>query len=150
MSAFRRQAQIDVPVERLWDLVGNPERHPEWWPRVIEVSGERFEQGDEYVQVTRTPLGEGTSHFAIERMDEELHEIHMRCQTSGTFARWLLTPAQEGTFVELDIGMDPKGPGYAIYDRTLGRLYFRRWADQSLDGLREAAAPAESAPGARA
>jgi hypothetical protein len=26
-----------------------------------------------------------------------------------------------------------------IFDRAAGRVYFRRWASQSLDGLREAA-----------
>jgi uncharacterized protein YndB with AHSA1/START domain len=144
MSACRRQAQLETSVERLWELVGNPERHPEWWPRVIEVSGERFEQGDEYVQVTRSPFGRGTTNFEIERLDD-LREIRIRCQASGTFARWLLTPAQDGTFVELDVGMDPKNVGFRVYDRTLGRSYFRRWAEESLDALRVAGSPAAAA-----
>src|SRR5262245_18460850 len=48
MSAYRQQALLDAPLEEVWPLVGTPARHPEWWPRVIEVRGERFEQGDEY------------------------------------------------------------------------------------------------------
>jgi hypothetical protein len=148
MSLCRTQAQLDASVERLWELVGNPRRHPEWWPRVIEVDGERFEQGDLYAQVTRSPTGNVSSNFAIEQLDGELHEIHMRCQSTGMFARWALTPAQEGTFVELDVGMDPKGLPNKAFDRLLGRTYFRRWADQSLDGLRGAAEPAAADPGA--
>jgi hypothetical protein len=66
----RRQAQLDAPLEALWSLVGFPNRYPEWWPRVVEVQGERFEEGDEYVQVTRTPGGRSRSHFLVEHRDD--------------------------------------------------------------------------------
>ena len=33
----RQQALIEVPVETLWELVGDVRRHPEWWPRIIDV-----------------------------------------------------------------------------------------------------------------
>ena len=36
--------------------------------------------------------------------------------------------------------MDPASVGYWIFDATLGRLYFRRWPDQSLAALEEVAA----------
>src|SRR5436190_22052424 len=108
MSAHRQQAHIDAPVEAVWSLVGTPPRYPEWWPRVIEVQGERFEQGDEYVQVTQNPQGEVTTNFLVER-SLDLREIRMSCQLTGTYAHWLLVPAQGGTFVELVMGMDPKG-----------------------------------------
>ena len=57
VSAHRQQARLDAPIEEVWSLIGAPRRYPEWWPRVIEVHGERFEEGDEYVQVTRDPSG---------------------------------------------------------------------------------------------
>jgi hypothetical protein len=53
MSAYRRQAHLDASLEVVWGFVGTPSRYPEWWPRVVEVRGERFEEGDEYAQVTR-------------------------------------------------------------------------------------------------
>ena len=137
MSAHRRQAQIDAPVEQIWELVGNPARHPEWWPRVIEVSGERFDEGDEYVQVTRSMFGKAETNFLVERLDE-LREIRMRCQHSGTYADWVLTGAQGGTFVELELGMQPLATRFRVFDSTAGRLFFRRWADESLEGLRQA------------
>ena len=34
MSAYRQQALIDVPITTVWGLVSDPNRHPEWWPRV--------------------------------------------------------------------------------------------------------------------
>jgi hypothetical protein len=139
MSAYRQQAHIDAPLEAVWALVGTPSRHPEWWPRVIEVRGERFEEGDEYAQVTKDPVGgRSETNFLLERC-RELREIRMTCQLTGMYADWLLTPAQGGTFVEVEIGMQPRRLGDRIFDNSLGRIYFRRWTSESLEGLRQAA-----------
>ena len=139
MSAYRQQAHIDAPLEAVWDLVGTPRRHPEWWPRVIEVRGERFEEGDEYAQVTKDPVGgRSETNFLLERR-QDLREIRMTCQLTGMYADWLLTPAQGGTFVEVEIGMQPRRLGDRIFDSSLGRIYFRRWTSESLEGLRQAA-----------
>jgi len=102
------------------------------------VRGESFEEGEEYVQVTRDPTGNAQSNFLIERRDD-LREIRMSCQLTGAYAHWWLTEAQGGTFVELEMGMEPRRLGHRVFDRTLGRRYFRSWGDQSLDALREAA-----------
>lgn len=138
MSAHRQQAHLDAPIEVVWDLVGTPGRYPEWWPRVIEVRGERFEEGDEYAQVTKTPIGRSESNFLLERRDD-LREIRMSCQLTGMYAEWLLTPAQGGTFIEVEMGMQARRLGDRIFDRATGKSYFRRWTSESLDGLREAA-----------
>jgi hypothetical protein len=138
MSTHRQQALVDAPLEVVWDLVGSPSRYPEWWPRVIEVRGERFEEGDEYAQVTKNPIGTSESNFLLTRRDN-LHEIRMSCQLTGMYANWLLTPAQGGTFVEVEMGMEARRLGDRIIDRAVGKSYFRRWTNQSLDGLREAA-----------
>jgi uncharacterized protein YndB with AHSA1/START domain len=135
-SAHRQQARLDAPIEEVWSLVGAPGRYPEWWPRVIEVRGERFEEGDEYVQVTRARSGRVRSSFLIERA-RDLREIRMSCELTGTYAHWFLTPAQGGTFVELEMGMEPKRFGDRLFDRTMGKRYFRSWSQQSLDALRE-------------
>jgi Polyketide cyclase / dehydrase and lipid transport len=139
VSAYRTQAHLEAPLEVVWGLVGTPSRHPEWWPRVIEVRGERFEQGDEYAQVTRNPKGRIETSFLVERRDDP-REIVMLCQLTGTYADWLLTPAQGGTFVELEMGMQSRRLGDRVFDVTTGKAYFRRWADESLDALRRAAA----------
>jgi hypothetical protein len=144
MSAYRQQAHIDAPLEAVWDLVGTPRRHPEWWPRVIEVRGERFEEGDEYAQVTKDPVGgRSETNFLLERR-QDLREIRMTCQVTGMYADWLLTPAQGGTFVEVEIGMQPRRLGDRIFDGSFGRIYFRRWTSESLDGLRQAALAAQA------
>ncbi len=136
MSASRQHVHLDAPLEEVWGLVGFPNRYPEWWPRVIEVEGERFEEGDEYVQVTRDPTGSVKTSFLIERV-RDLREIRMSCGLTGTYANWLLTAAQGGTFVELEMGMNPKRISDRLFDRTLGKRYFRSWSQQSLDALRE-------------
>jgi uncharacterized protein YndB with AHSA1/START domain len=138
VSAQRQQAHLDAPVETVWSLVGVPNRYPDWWPRIIEVRGERFEQGDEFVQIVRDPSGAVESNFLLDRV-EDLHEIRMTCQLTGTYAHWVLTPAQGGTFVDLELGMDPKGFGHRVFDMAAGRLYFRSWAQKSLAALEEAA-----------
>ena len=145
MSSVRRQALIEAPVESIWALIGNPERHPQWWPRVIEVRGQRFEPGDQYVQVTRGAFGSAETKFLIERREENLHAIRMQCQLTHTYAEWVLTSAQGGTFVDLELGMQPQKLPYRVFDATMGPMYFRRWAEQSLDGLRTAVDDKQSA-----
>jgi uncharacterized protein YndB with AHSA1/START domain len=145
MSVCRRQALIKAPPPRVWELVGNPMRHPEWWPRVIEVRGERFDEGSRYAQVTKSPTGKGETTFEVERL-EDLREVQLRCTETGTYARWLLTEAQGNTFVDVEFGMDPATLGNRLFDSAFGRLYFRRWLEQSIDALERAA---ESSPADR-
>ena len=137
---------IDASVEQVWQLVGDPRRHPEWFPRVIEVNGERFDEGEEYAQVTREPSGkEVRTHFLIERMDN-LREIRFACQKTGMYAHWLLTDAQGDTFVDVEMGMQPKHVGQKVFDAVAGRRYFTRWLDQSIDALRRVTGKPTSAP----
>jgi len=146
VSEHRQQAHLDAPLETVWGLVATPSRFPEWWPRVIEVRGERFEEGDEYAQVTRDPIGTTKSNFLIERRDE-LRQIRMKCDLTGAYADWVLTPAQGGTFVELEMGMQPERLSDRAMDLAIGRSYFRRWSRQSLDALAEAARLSPTSPG---
>ena len=136
---------IEAPVELVWELVGNPSRHPEWYPRVIEVNGERFEEGDQYAQVTKDLVGKASTDFMIERMDD-MREIRLVCQATGMYAHWLMTDAQGGTFVDVEMGMHPRTAGSRFFDTVIGRMYFRRWLDQSIDALRRVADRPTSAP----
>ena len=138
VAASHHQAHLDAPLEAVWGLVGTPSRYPEWWPRVIEVRGERFEEGDEYAQVTKELSGTIETNFLLERR-EDLRGIRMSCQLTGAYADWVLTPAQGGTFVELEMGMQAKSFGNRLLDAAIGRSYFRRWSRQSLAALADAA-----------
>jgi uncharacterized protein YndB with AHSA1/START domain len=138
MSMVHSQALINAPPREVWELVGDPRRHPEWWPRVIEVRGERYDEGDNYAQVTREPLGSMETIMSVERL-EEVRQINLRCTKTGTYARWLLTEAQGNTFVDVEFGMDPIRLVDRVMDRTLAKPYFQRWIKQSLEALEEAA-----------
>jgi uncharacterized protein YndB with AHSA1/START domain len=139
VTLFRRQALIDCPVERVWDLVGDPRRHPEWWPRVIEVGGIEEPAGDvEFVQTTRRYGGQvKTTTMRIEEL-EDLRQIHLVCQDTGTFANWHLTEAQGSTFAELEMGMEPATKPMRAFDRVLGKRFYGQWSEQALEGLQEA------------
>ena len=65
--------------------------------------------------------------------------IQTRCLDTGTFTRWLLTEAQGNTFVDVEFGMDPTGLRDRIIDATLGKVYFRRWLEESMAALEEVA-----------
>ncbi|MFL5865935.1 MAG: SRPBCC family protein [Thermoleophilaceae bacterium] len=141
MSAVHEQTLVDAPVPTVWDLVGNPDRYPEWFPRVFEIDGERFEEGAEFVMVSKQPItGRDEAHLLVDRR-EELRELHMHCTLSGMFVHWQLTDAQGGTFVDAEFGMDPLNRRYQAFDFALGRRFFRRWLSEAMTGLKEAASP---------
>ena len=138
MAAHRQQVFIDVPVTTVWELVGDPRRHPEWWPRVVDVQCEGLEEGCIIREVTKSPTGQIETDVSVERL-EDCREIRMRCLNTGTYTRWLLTEARGGTFVDAEFGLDPLDWSGRIFDVVAGRRYFRRWLEQSVDALRAAA-----------
>jgi Polyketide cyclase / dehydrase and lipid transport len=138
MSACRLQAQVDVPPDALWELVGNVERHPEWWPRVIGVQCEGLEEGCSYRQVLKSPMGVIETEVSIERL-ADCRELTLRCMDTGTYAHWLFTEAQGGTFIDVEFGLDPKTARTRVFDVVAGRRYFRQWLQQSIEALRVAA-----------
>jgi Polyketide cyclase / dehydrase and lipid transport len=145
MSECRRQALIDAPIESVWALVRDVNRHPEWWPRVVDVECEGLEEGCSYRQVTESPFGYQELNVVVDRL-EEMRELRIRCTDTGTFVDLALAAAGSGTFVEARFGMDPVSARMRVFDAVAGKRYFRRWLEQSLDAMQHAAVqPAESA-----
>jgi hypothetical protein len=143
MSLYREQALIEAPVTTVWELIGDVDRHPEWWPKVVEVECEGLDEGCNYRMVTMSPMG-GSSEMVVEvERLEGCRELLIRCINTGTYCRWLLTEARGGTFVDAEFGMDPRTTGTRVFDALAGKRYFRRWVGQSLDGLRTAACGSE-------
>ena len=106
---------------------------------MFEIQGQRFEQGAEFVQVSRQPLiGRDEAQMLIDRV-ADLREIRMHCTVSGMFAHWQLTDAQGGTFVHAEFGMDPIRRRDRVIDVAVGRRVFRAWLAEAVDGLRHAA-----------
>jgi uncharacterized protein YndB with AHSA1/START domain len=138
MSLCRQQGFIEAPVATVWDLISDVERHPEWWPRVVEVECEGLEEGCTYRQVEQTPFGKEEMHLLIEDRDE-YRRLNIRCMNTGTFVRFALTEARGGTFVDGEMGMDPKGMVSRAFDAIAGRRFFSSWMTSTLKALREAA-----------
>lgn len=113
------QAQVDVPPEALWMLVGDVERHPEWWPRVIGVQCDGLEQGCSYRQVLKSPIGLIETDVAVEHLDG-CHELLLRCLDTGTYARWLFADAQGGTSSMSSSGSTRRRPGRACSTSSPG------------------------------
>src|SRR5947208_12407010 len=139
MSTIRHQALINGDLERVWRLVGDPSRHAEWWPRVMEVKGDSFAEGDTYRQVTTVTIGRHETTQVVERLDD-LREISTRCLDTGMYANWRFTEAQDATFVDVEMGMLPASLRYRVADAVAGRRYFKRWLEESVDALRAAVA----------
>ena len=138
MSHCRQQVLIEATVDDIWPLVGDPRRHPDWMPRVVQVRGERFEIGDKYAQITQSPVGRTETLMMVDSR-EDLREIRLHCTKTGMFTNWTLTDARGSTFVDAEFGMDAKAFGQRVWDRAFGRRYFRSWMEQAVEALGRAA-----------
>ena len=138
MSDCRRQALIDAPADVVWALVRDVNRHPEWWPRVVDVKCEGLEEGCSYRQVMESPFGYQELDVVVDRLDE-LRELRIRCTNTGTFVDLALTPAGTGTFVDARFGMEAQNTRMRVFDAIAGKRYFRRWLEQSLDAMQRVA-----------
>jgi uncharacterized protein YndB with AHSA1/START domain len=138
MSSTRQQAFVDAPVEIVWELVSDVERHPEWWPRVIEIKCEGLEEGCTYRQVTKTPVGRDEMELFVDRL-EDCRNLSIHCLNTGTFVKMELASAQGGTFVEGEMGMEPLAFQMKVFDAVAGKRYFRNWLEQTLDALQRVA-----------
>lgn len=138
MSVARGQAQIEAPVEAVWELVGDPNRYPEWWPRIIETKCEGIEEGCTYRHVSKGPVGVEEETIAIDRLDE-CREIRIRCLDTGTYMCWQLVEARGGTFVDVEFGMEPARLPHKVFDALAGKRFYRSWLAQSVASLQAAA-----------
>jgi hypothetical protein len=137
MGSFRQQVLIEAPVEAVWAQVGDPNRYPEWTGETVEVEGlETVESGARYQHTQKAPLGQThPTEFVVDAF-EEMREISVRCTVSGWYLHWLLTEAGNDTFAEVEVGMDPTHLGYKAVDSTLGKRWYRRTAENTLEQLR--------------
>jgi hypothetical protein len=138
VAVYRAQAHFDAPLDDVWALVGNPATYPDWWPVAVEIRGETFEVGDVYTQVLEVG-GRRLEYSRIIDRRDELKELRWHCPTTGGFQHWLLSDAQGGTFVDMEMGIrDAPALRYQLFETTVGGWFSKRWAEQAIDGLRRA------------
>jgi uncharacterized membrane protein len=145
VATIKRSVDIAAPAERVWDLLENVRRLPEYSASTDEVreAPERLSAvGQEYVQVGRILGVKLTSRWRVTAI-----EPGRLLANEGTLApgvRYTLTqrlePIPDGTRLEIDID-------YSIPGGALGRLAARAGAEKRaareaqavLDGIRASA-----------
>ena len=138
MSEYRQQAWIDAPIEVVWQLIRDVNRHPEWWPRVVEVKCDGLEEGCTYRSVTESPFGYQELDVVVDRLDE-MREMRIRCINTGTFVDLAVADARGGTFVDARFGMEPQTARTRVFDAVAGKRFFKRWLEQSLAAMQDVA-----------
>ena len=139
-----QQAFIDAPIERVWELLGDPNRHPEWWPEMIEVECADLSEGCRYRGVVKGPFGAAPHDLELDRL-EDCREVSIFCEETGVRTRFVLTEAQGGTFVEGRFTIEPNSIGMKVLGAVTGRRFMHSWLESSLEHLKSSAAPLESA-----
>jgi uncharacterized protein YndB with AHSA1/START domain len=137
-----QQAYIDASPETVWELVGDPNRHPDWWPDVLEVECADLREGCRYRGVVKGPFRASEHDLVLERLDT-CQEVSISCEETGVTTRFVLTAAQGGTFVEGHFAIDPNGIGTKVVAAVGGRRIMRSWLERSLANLKHVA---EGAP----
>ena len=147
MSSWQQQALIEAPVEEVWHAVADPQAYARWAAGVIEVTGAaKLAQDARFQQLTKSPFFPADeTTFRVEAM-EEMREIKLRCEKTGYYSHWVLTPAQDSTFMDVEIGVDPTALQYRLYFGAMGKRHFRRLTEESLDGLRRLLAEGREGP----
>jgi hypothetical protein len=140
----RQQVHIDASPEAIWELVGDPNRHPEWWPEMLEVECADLNEGCRYRGVVKGPFRAEEHELMIERL-EGCQEVSIFCEGTGVTTRFALTDAQGGTFVEGHFAIEPNSIGVKVVAAVTGRRYLRSWLEQSLQNLKRAAESPQAA-----
>jgi uncharacterized protein YndB with AHSA1/START domain len=140
-----QQTFIDAPVEHVWELVGDPNRHAEWWPEVLEVECADLKEGCRYRGVMKGPFGAAAHDLLVDRL-EECREVSIFCEGTGVTTRFVLAEAQGGTFVEGCFTIEPNTIGMKVIGAVAGRRFMHSWLERSLENLKSATEPLPSAP----
>jgi hypothetical protein len=133
-----QQAFIDAPAPVVWELVGDPNRHPDWWPDVIEVECADLREGCRYRGVVKGFFRADEHDLVIERLDT-CQEVCISCEGTGVTTRFVLTAAQGGTFVQGHFAIEPNSLGMKVVGAVSGRRVMRSWLERSLENLKHAA-----------
>ncbi len=126
-------------MERVYELVADPTRHPEWWPTAVENECEEIGEGCRYRGVTKGPFGRVEEHeHTLERL-EDCHEVTIYCEGVGVRTRFIFTESQGGTFLETEFSFEVRSMSDRAFAALYGKRYLHRWLAESCDALTRAA-----------
>ena len=144
LHSSTQQSYIQASPLTVWELVGDPNRHPNWWPEMLETDCADLEKGCRYRGVVKGFFGEDEHEMLIERL-ENCDEISIHCEGTGVTTRFRLTEAQGGTFVDGYFAIEPNSLGWKMVGAVAGRRFMRSWLERSLENLKQAAEQQRSA-----
>lgn len=115
MPTVVRTRTVEVAPQRLWDVVADPARLPEWWPNVQRVE-ETSEVGWTTVLGTRRGRAIRVDHSLLERKHphrlawrQELEDSPFERILSDSVTEIELGPAAGGTVVRLTVRLRLRG-----------------------------------------
>lgn len=139
MPTVVRSRTVAAAPQRLWDVVADPERLPEWWPGVRRVEDASAKA---WTTVLGTPKGKGVraDYTLLDaerpwrlRWRHEVEESPFERILSESVTELELQPSPEGTEVRITTRLRMRGlsrfGGYQISRAT------RRQLDGALEGL---------------
>lgn len=92
MPTARASRNIALPLQELWELIGDPHHLPRWWPRVTRVEGV---EGSEFTEVMRTKKGKLVrADFEVLARDEDAHVMRWAQRLEGTPFERVLAAAE--------------------------------------------------------
>ena len=141
-----QQTFVRAPIERVWELVGDPNRHAEWWPEMLEVECADLKEGCRYRGVVKGPFGAARHDLVVDRL-EDFREVSIYCDGTGVTTRFVLAEAQGGTFVEGCFTIEPNTIGMKVIGAVAGRRVMHSWLQSSLENLKSGAERLQSAAG---
>jgi uncharacterized protein YndB with AHSA1/START domain len=133
MGTARQTIRIDVPTERVWEVLVDAERLPEWNAEVVaveDVTGPLDRPGASYTQVFTAGGREVRGRFEIVAV-EQFRSREMRASLpmmSRAVGRDTLVPAGEGTELTVELEFELKGGRVA----RMGEPLLTRRMEQAL------------------
>ena len=142
MGRYRKTFRVEAPVERLWELMSDPGRLPEWngaFDRVEDATGRLDEVGTTYTQVMRVAGIELKGDWEITEVEPSRRRRFQgtppgcaACTGSETFET-----VEGGTNYTIEMDYTLRGgPVGEAFDRLFGRSLFRRIVERNIQGLR--------------
>jgi uncharacterized protein YndB with AHSA1/START domain len=137
----RRDSVVRAAPERVWRLVSDPARLAQWWPGVTRVEEA---SPDAWTTVLSSPTGRVVrADFTRVEADEPSRLVWRQEVEESPFERILqsavttleLSPAEEGTRVE--IALDQRPRGWARFSPLQFRAAGKRQVEGALEGLHE-------------
>ncbi len=122
---FLTRWQFDAPIERVWAVITDMERYPEWWPGVRKATLLGSDRTLHVGQVTELAVRGSlpyTLHFRTEVVEFTAPERMMLRSTGELTGRgeWNLTPVESGTVVTYLWEVSLAKPGFGLLARLPG------------------------------